>query len=387
LHPLGPGILWSDRRAGAEAAALGDPAAFRAATGVVLDGGAHAAKLAWVARHTPDVLRGARWVLAPRDHVIARLTGVVVTDDTLASRTGLAGLDGDGGWLPEARTVYGARLPPVVAPTHVVGTVIGAAAAELGLPRDRAVHVVAGAGDRACEVLGTGASATAPMVSWGTTANVSVPHDGPVGVLPTVAAVSRGARGGFLVEAGLSGAGEAVAWLAALTGRTHDDLLADAASAEPGAGGALALPWLGGARAPWWRNDVRAEFSNLSLVHGPPHIARALVEGIALDVARCLELVAPARAEVAAAGAGAADDLWRQVLAAVTGLPVTRRALDDAASVGARLVVGAALGEACTVDEINPLTARDEPDPGLLAAYREVRAAADAAALSTLSAR
>jgi len=36
--------------------------------------------------------------------------------------------------------------------------------------------------------------------------------------------------------------------------------------------------------------------------------------------------------------------LWRQVLAAVTGLPVVRRAVDDAASVGARLIVGAALG-------------------------------------------
>ena len=73
----------------------------------------------------------------------------------------------------------------------------------LGLRRRR--PVVVGAGDRACEVLGTGAPAEAPMVSWGTTANVSVPHDGPVGALPTVAAVSR-AGGGFLVEAGLSAA-------------------------------------------------------------------------------------------------------------------------------------------------------------------------------------
>jgi len=35
LTPLGPGILWSDHRADAEAAALGDADAFRLATGVV----------------------------------------------------------------------------------------------------------------------------------------------------------------------------------------------------------------------------------------------------------------------------------------------------------------------------------------------------------------
>ena len=58
-EPLAPGILWSDRRAADDAAALGDPGRFRATTGVVLNGAAHAAKLAWVAREMPDVLRRA----------------------------------------------------------------------------------------------------------------------------------------------------------------------------------------------------------------------------------------------------------------------------------------------------------------------------------------
>ena len=49
-----------------------------------------------------------------------------------------------------------------------------AAAAELG-PR-AGTPVVIGAGDRACEVLGCGATGARPMVSWGTTANVSFPR-------------------------------------------------------------------------------------------------------------------------------------------------------------------------------------------------------------------
>ena len=383
LHPLGAGILWSDRRGDEEAAGMGDPGAFRAATGVVLTGGAHAAKLAWVARHDPDALGRARWILAPRDVVLARLTGAVVTDETLASRTGLCALEG--GWRDTAREAYGDRLPPIVAASSVVGHVLPDAARELGLPRDRAVRVVAGAGDRACEVLGTGASSQAPMVSWGTTANVSVPHPGPAREVPAVAAASRGALGGYVVEAGVSTVGAAVGWLSALTGRSHDALLADAAAVEPGAGGVLALPWFAGARAPWWRADAHAVFAGLSLAHGPAELTRAVVEGVAFDVARSLELVAPARAELAVAGGGAGDDLWRGLLAAVACLPVVRRTVDDAASVGARLVVAHALGESLAVDDVNPVAEREEPDAALVTAYREVRAASDTAAAAALT--
>jgi xylulokinase len=382
LRPVGPGILWSDRRAEADAATMGDADGFRAATGVVLTGGAHAAKLAWLARHEPDALEHARWILAPRDLTLARLTGAVVTDDTLASRTGLCAIDG--GWLDSARDVYRDRLPPIVTASSVVGTVVTDAARELGLPRDTPVRVVAGAGDRACEVLGTAASPRAPMVSWGTTANVSVPHPGPASAVPTIAAVSRGALGGYVVEAGVSTAGAAVGWLAALTGHAHDALLAEAASVEPGARGVVALPWFAGARAPWWRADAHASFSGLSLVHGPAELARAVVEGVALDVARSLERTAPERAELVLAGAGAGDDLWRRVLAAVSGLTVVRRAVDDAASVGARLLVAHALGESLGVDRLNPVVRREAPEPALVTAYRAVRAASDSAAAAAL---
>ena len=97
LTPLGAGILWSDQRAGSEAEELGDPGEFRARTGVVLNAATHAAKLLWVREHRADQFEAARWVLAPRDLVVARLTGEVVTDPSLASRTGWFAIDG-GGW-------------------------------------------------------------------------------------------------------------------------------------------------------------------------------------------------------------------------------------------------------------------------------------------------
>jgi xylulokinase len=381
VQPLGPGILWSDGRAANQVEHVGEPEEFRAITGVQLNGGTHAAKLSWVARNTPDVLQRARWILQPRDAVIARLTGVVLTDETLASRTGLCALAN--GWRPDALAQYNGRLPPIVASTAIVGDVADDVARALGL--QLSTRVIAGAGDRACEVLGTGASTRAPMVSWGTTANVSVPHEGPVDALPGVAAVSRGALGNFVVEAGLSAAGAAVAWLSSLTGRAHDDLFAAAASVVPGAGGVSALPWFAGARGPWWRADAHAAFIGLTDAHGPAELARAVIEGVAFDVARCLDLIAPERAEIVVAGAGAGQELWRHVLAAAARLPVVRRAVDDAASVGARLILASALGEAVTVDDVNPVVERESPDADLADAYVPVRAASDAAARAVLA--
>ncbi len=152
----------------------------------------------------------------------------------------------------------------------------------------------------------------------------------------------------------------------------------------PGAGGLLALPWLHGARAPWWRSDAHGAFLGLSAAHGPSELARALVEGVAFDVARSVELVAPGASALALAGAGAGREPWRPVLEGVTGLPTVRRRLDDAASVGARLVVATARGEALDTDSANPVLDRHEPDPALVAAYRPVRAGSDAAAAAVL---
>ncbi len=370
LAPLGPGILWSDRRGEDFVDDLGPDV--RARTGVMPTGAATAAKLRWVEANEPDALERARWILAPRDFVVARLTDEVCTDETLASRTALFGLDGK--WLEDAKTRYGDRLPPV----HAASSIVGKA-------RDLrpGANVVIGAGDRACETLGVGATQRSPAVSWGTTVNCSVPRPEPV----EVAQVSRGALGGFLVEAGVSAAGAATGWLASVVGRDHDELLAEAAAVEPGAGGVLALPWLHGARAPWWRPGAHAAFFGITNATGAPELARALVEGIAFDAARSLAMVAPDAEELALAGGGAGDALWRTVLGGVTGLPLLRRSHDEAASVGARLVVATALAQEFEVDVVNPVVARVESEPELVEAYRELRATSDKAAELVLELR
>ncbi len=173
-----PGILWSDRRAAQEAAHLagarGVDQGDASAPGGPLDAASVAAKVAWLSGHRPAELASAVWMLTPRDLVAWRMTGEVVTDTTMASRAGLH--DAAGRVDTALAGEVADRLPPAVPSDTVVGSIEGSVAEHLGVASG--TPVVIGAGDRACEVLGTGATEARPLVSWGTTANVSVPVKG-----------------------------------------------------------------------------------------------------------------------------------------------------------------------------------------------------------------
>jgi sugar (pentulose or hexulose) kinase len=371
-RPLGPGLLWSDRRAGAEAASLAATLAdFRLRTGVHLDAGSPLAKLAWLRAHEPERLAAARWLMAPRDVVVFGLTGTAVTDRTLAGRAGWIALDGT---PVEQAAPY---LPPVLAPTDLAGQLRPAPAAELGLPAG--IPVVIGAGDRACEVLGSASGPGRAMVSWGSTANVSLPSGVLPDPLPAGASLSPGARSGWLVEYGMSAAGAGLDWLAGLTGWPPARLASSAFEVDAGAGGVLIVPWLNGARAPWWRPGARAAIVGLDAGHGPGHLARAWFEAVAFEVARGVES-AGGVVELVAAGGGAASSGWLGLLAAVTGCPVSWRRSTEAASAGACLLAGRDVD----VDLINPAAGRVSPDPALVASLAPVRARSDAACAAAL---
>ncbi len=407
--PLGRALVWSDRRGAENAEALalacGGGEAARQRTGIVLDGASVAAKVSWLARHEPERLEGATWIVSPRDLMAWELTGAVRTDVTLASATGL--YDADGLEVPQLVAAAAGKLPDVVSSSTVVGELRPEPAAALGLRAG--VPVIIGAGDRACEVLGAAASASAPMVAWGTTANVSVPVAQFPVPAPAGVVVTRGALGGWLLEGGLSAAGSLLAWLADLMGVGVDELMAAAAASPPGAHGVVALPWMGGARAPWWRDDATAGFGGLGFENSRGDLARAAMEAVAFDVARCLEAMTddvpaetrnvPAETRMSGVGAkpvalaigtgagtGTGDSAspWLEILTGVTGLIARQRRSGEGAMAGAVLIASAALDLGFELDRFDPVVIDQAADPDLVRRYGELRPIADAAAATAL---
>ena len=307
----------------------------------------------------------------------------------MASRSGL--------YLPDGRIdpilagPSAGLLPPVVPSDRVTGRLTAPAARVLGLTPG--TPVVIGAGDRACEVVGSGASESCPMVSWGTTANVSLPLAERPPTAPSGLILSRSATGGWLAEGGLSAAGSLMAWIGGLTGHSVATLAAKAGQSPPGARGVVVTPWLEGARAPWWREDAALGFVGLHAAHGVGDLARAAFEAVAWEVERCLEVAArrqppgPRPTGLVLGGSGATVEVWVDVLTAITGLPASARRSGQAASAGAALLAARAVGIPCDLDRLDPVApgrVERAPDPDLAQTYRALRARSDRAVAAVL---
>ena len=376
---LGPALVWSDRRAPAEAdvlaRGLGGTDAVRARTGGVLDGAAVAAKAAWLAAHHGR-WTDCRWLLTPRDLVVWMMTGVMATDPTMLSAAGLT--DAAGTPVPELVDAVGDRLPPSWPPTPWPAS----------WPPVPPPPSVWRPGCRSSWVPATG-----PARCSGRQPRLSGPWS-PGGPRPTSRSrwrifpfpsprgliVTRAATGGWLLEGGLSAAGSLLAWLSTLTGRDADALTTAAAASPIGARGVVALPWFGGARAPWWRPGARGAFTGLSFDHDPGDLARACLESVAREVGRCLDAAgAGPTAALALTGTGPTS-LWVEIVTAVTGLPAVRRLSGQAASAGAALLASAAVGAGFDLDRLDPVTETRRPDPPAVARYAELRRRADTTA-------
>ncbi len=151
----------------------------------------------------------------------------------------------------------------------------------------------------------------------------------------------------------MQAAGGAFDWLERLLrgdaeGDLHDALSLAAASVPPGANGLLFLPYLLGERSPYWNPLARGAFVGLTMAHGRPEMARAVLEGVALnlrlilDAFRAQEINIPAMRLI---GGGARSPLWRQILADALGLPILLPELiTEATSLGAAIAGGVGVG-------------------------------------------
>jgi xylulokinase len=351
---LGRALVWCDRRAMAEAQWLAGQMAVAEAeawTGFPLVPSATqpAARLLWFQRHRTADWQQCAAVLQPKDYLIQRLTGQIVTDlnsggDLLHTPTGR--------YHPEYLRLLGvdsAKMPPAVSPESVVGEVLPEAADQTGLLIG--TPVVVGTIDAWCGILGCGGVVPGCAVDLaGTSEVVGVVTAGPVKEEGGIMSASL-AEGLYWVGGPMQTGGAALDWLVgAFYGGEggYDRLEAAASAVGPGAEGLLFLPHLRGERAPHWDDRARAAFVGLTDRHDRGHCARAVYEGVAFAVAdmleRCLTVSGLHRTRVLrVSGGGVESAFWNQIKADVVGLPVQLMA-PESACLGAAML--AAIGVA-----------------------------------------
>jgi xylulokinase len=379
---LRPAMIWMDRRAEPQAAALAARMSredFYHHTGANLDSSHAVFKALWVRDTEPEVYADAAHLMPPGSYVLREAAGVLAVDWSNASS--LALLD------PRTRTwsepvlaatgVDEAMLPTLAAGTEPVGTVTPAFAEATGL--DPATVVVAGCGDEMAATLGAGVFAPGEVCDVvGTAEPVCAaaakpredpamlvechPHADPdVWLLENPGFVSGGNlrwwRDHFApLERAAEARGE---------GDAYDLLTGPAADVPPGADGLVYLPCMQGAMAPEWNGAARGVFYGLTLAHTRAHMTRALLEGSAYALRDILEGMGQAGLDVqrlTIVGGGAKGALWRQIKADVTGLPVRVPTSVETTATGAAILAAVGAGIHASVAEAVDAFVDYEPD-------------------------
>ncbi|MGH3626683.1 MAG: xylulokinase [Sciscionella sp.] len=326
--PVGPAITWEDGRADPDGEryrdAVGADTLYRE-TGQWVDGRYLMPMVHWLAREDPSRIERAAWIMGAKDHLFFRLTGEVATDPSTAAGFGCYAL-ATGRFDPDLAGTWSASLP-TVRPSSFVGGLRADVAEALGLTAG--VPVSVGAADSVCGALGVGAIAAGDRVSlWGTSTAIIGVHDDLLldpahRYLVTPLALGEG----WGLEMDLVSTGSAIAWLASLLEVSEPDLFRLAALSPLGANGASFLPYLGpGEQGALWDPSLHGTLGRLTLTHTRADVARALLEGIALEVRRCVRVlddagVAPGPTVVAGGAAGSA--IYASMLAGAIGSSVT----------------------------------------------------------------
>ena len=398
-RPVRPAMIWMDRRAEAQAAALAErmsPGEFYRHVGANLDSSHAVFKALWVRDEEPEHWARARHIMPPGSYVLREVSGVLAVDPSNASS--LALLDPrTRAWsepVLEAAGIDPAMLPDLAPAPQPVGTVRERFAEATGLSPDTVVAV--GCGDEMAATLGAGVYEPGEVCDVVGTAEPvcaasAEPREDPTRLVECHPHADPDAW--LLENPGFVSGGNLRWWRdhfaplereaeARGEGDAYDLLCAAAAEVPPGAEGLVFLPCMQGAMAPEWNGSARGVFSGLTLAHTRAHMTRAILEGSAFALRDILEAMRNAGLEVrrlTIVGGGAKGALWRQIKADVTGLPVRVPVSVETTATGAAILAAVAAG--IHPDVASAVAAfvayrpeQHEPDPAAKAVYDEAYA-------------
>jgi xylulokinase len=393
---LRPALIWMDRRAEAQAAALAErisPREFYRAVGANLDSSHAVFKALWVRDEEPGVWKDVSSLMSPGSYVLRHAAGVVAVDPSNASS--LALLDPrTKTWSAEVLEVT--RIDPTMLPelgdaTQAVGTVTADFAEASGLSSDTVVAI--GCGDEMAATLGAGVFEPGEVCDVVGTAEPvcaasAEPREDPTMLVECHPHADPDAW--LLENPGFVSGGNLRWWRDQFAlderrneeqglGDAYDQLSEEASRIPGGSDGVVFLPAMQGAMAPEWNGAARGVFYGLTLAHTRDHMTRAILEGSAFALRDILEAMKAAGLGVrrmTIVGGGAKGPLWRQIKADVTGLPVRVPESVETTATGAAILAAVGSGVHADVAEavksfVSFRPDEHEPDPAAREAYDE----------------
>lgn len=361
--------LWKDHTGHAEAAEITEKATAQNLPYLAKCGGVYSSEWFWskilkCLRVAPQVFDAAESWVEICDWIPATVCGI--TDPAQIQRSRCAAghkamFEEEWGGLPSKDFL--ASLDPKLAPLRdrlydkaptsdqLAGKLSQDFATKTGLPVG--IPVAVGAFDAHFGAVASGASPGALVKIVGTsTCDIMVhPLSDPLPDVPGMCGVVKGSvlPGYFGLEAGQSAVGDIFNWVSRFTGRSHEELNADALKIAPGASGLLALDWLNGNRTILVDPLLTGLIVGLNLHTTPAEVYRACVEATAFGALRIIDRMQEygVKVERVVACGGIADKsaLTMQIYADVFDRPVFIARSEQTCALGSAIFAAVVAGE------------------------------------------
>jgi len=324
---------------------------------------AREAEANWIAQHQPALWARTDKYLLLSGYLNYRCTGRFA--DSVASQVGYIPFDYRRGcwasawnWKWQCLPVKREMLPELVAAGTRLGAVSAAAAHDSGIPEG--LPVIAGAADKACEVIGAGClTPEIACLSYGTAATINTTTPRYLESTPFIPPYQAAAPGHYNTEIQITRGFWMVNWFKEQFG-LHEKIEAEArgvppeslfdelvTAVPPGAMGLMLQPfWNPGIKVPG--PEAKGAVIGFGDVHTRAHLYRAILEGLAYALREGKERIerrGGARIErVRVSGGGSQSDAALQITANIFNLPTERPHLYETSGLGAAIIAAVGLG-------------------------------------------
>jgi glycerol kinase len=355
-QPVCNAIVWQDRRTAPMCDKLKAQKLdrlIRKKTGLIVDAYFSATKVQWILQNVKGAKARAKageLAMGTVDSwLVWNLTGgkVHITDVSNASRTMLYNIH-TGAWDDELLKIFGvprSMLPEVRSSSEVYGEtrLLGAAIPIAGIAGDQQAALFGQVCTKPGLVKNTYGTGCFMLMNTGTKPIASKNN------LLTTIAWRIGNRTEYALEGSIFIAGAVVQWLRDGLGiiRSSSEV-EELAASVPDTHGVYLVPAFAGLGAPHWDQYARGIIVGLTRGSTKAHIARAALEGIALqvmDVLKAMQADSKIKLkELRVDGGASANNLLMQMQSDLLGVPVVRPKVTETTALGAAYLAGLAVG-------------------------------------------
>lgn len=343
-NPTYPVMIWQDARATKEAAELeanfGNPVPI-IGTSLPWAASACAAKLFWLARNEPKVVKQTRWVLQPKDFIGFKLTSAAISDPW--SSKGLCNVLTKAP-IPEVFDFVGWNsqvTPELKAGIDSRGKLTEIARNQLGLTNPD-IEVSVGLSDAMCGMLSIGAL-TEPkaFVVTGTSAIVGISSSQQISDAAGLYVIPQTCAPLNVVYGPTQSSGASVEWIAKVFSISIDQVMNCAQDADLSVV-PVYLPYISGERAPIWRTDIRGSFSYIDAAASRNEFCAGVLHGISFAERTVLDAAAEklktSYSEVTLGGHAGNDHRWDAVRLRTLGKQLVRKTDIDSTTRGSAML-------------------------------------------------